>query len=300
MMEPDSPADYLAVAGELVIVGDEPDGNSVRFRADDLSRWTRIEEQRRPVTLAADGTTQLRLEGVDAPEARLGGTAQPLGVEVREALLARLGFSGVEYAAPGSNRVVAATPATVRAVILTRMVETTGRPVSYLLLDGGIGGSPADGSTVALDQALLERTVNAWLLRQGLVYLLLYGSNPPQQRAWLQAMAAAARTAGTGVWMQDVTEVFKLDGPASIGPSGQLVFPKLFRRALDHLHDVDHGFDGSLVDWLLAHSGPGPGDENDQVSVAGADPIRLSELLRHDGEKVSLSVDLLDLVFVEK
>jgi hypothetical protein len=34
--------------------------------------------------------------------------------------------------------------------------------------------------------------------------------------------------------------------------------------------------------------------------VAGADPIRLSELLRHEGDKVSLSADLLDLVFVEK
>lgn len=300
-MEPDSPADYLVVAGELVIVGDEPDGNAVRFRADEPSRWALIEEQRRPVKLSADGTARLRFEGVDAPEAWLRGTAQPLGVEVSEALLARLGFRGVEYAAGGSHRVVAATPETVRAVILTRMVETTGRPVSYLLPDGEIGGLPADGSAVPLDQALLERTINAWLLRQGLVYLVLYGSNPPPQRARLQAMAAAARAAGTGVWMQDVTEVFKLDGAASIGPGGQLVFPKLFRRAVDHLDDVDHhGFDGSLVDWLLARSGPGPGDENDQVSVAGADPVRLSDLIRHDGEKVSLSADLLDLVFVEK
>jgi endonuclease YncB( thermonuclease family) len=300
-MDPDSAADYLAVAGELVIVGDEPDGNSIRFRADDQNLWRRIEERRRPVRLAPDGTARLRLEGADAPEARFGGTPQPLGAAVAGALLARLGFKNVEYAAPASNRVVAATPATVRAVILTRMVEATGRPVSYLLLDGGVGALPGDGSTVTLDQALLERTVNAWLLRQGLVYLLLYGSTPPRQRAWLQAMATAARAAAAGVWMQDVTEVFKLDGPASIGPGGQLVHPKLFRRAVDHLHDVDHhGFDGSLVDWLLAHSGPGPGDENDQVSVAGADPIRLSELLRHEGEKVTLSADLLDLVFVEK
>jgi endonuclease YncB( thermonuclease family) len=299
-MEPDRPADYLAVAGELVVVGDEPDGNSIRFRAADQNLWRRIEERRRPVRLAPDGTARLRLEGVDAPEARFGGAAQPLGVEVAEALLARLGFREVEYAW-GSRRVLAATPATVRAVILTRMVETTGRPVSYLLLDGGPGDLPADGSTVALGRALLERTVNAWLLRQGLVYLLLYGSNPPRQRAWLHAMAAAARAAATGVWMHDLTEVFKLEGPASIGPGGQLVYPKLFRRAIAHLHDVDrHGFDGSLADWLLARSGPGPGDENDQVSVAGADPIRLAELLRHEGDKVSLSADLLDLVFVEK
>jgi hypothetical protein len=229
------------------------------------------------------------------------GGAQPLGSEVRDALLARLGFRDVQFAAPGSNRVVAATPATVRAVILTRMVEINGRPVVYLLLDGGIGGLPANGATVALDQALLDRTVNAWLLRQGLVYLLLYGSNPPQQRAWLREMAAAARTAGIGVWPQDATAAFVLDGAAAIGPGGQLVFPKVFRRAFDYLHDVDHhGFGGGLVDWLLVHSGPGPGDENDQVSVAGADPVRLSDLLRQDGEKVSLSVDPLDLVFVEK
>src|SRR4029450_5293800 len=87
--------------GELVIVGDEPDGNAVRFRADEPSRWARIEEQRRPVKLSADGTARLRFEGVDAPEAWLGGTAQPLGVEVSEALLARLGFRGVADAARG-------------------------------------------------------------------------------------------------------------------------------------------------------------------------------------------------------
>ena len=55
-MEPDRPADYLAVAGELVVVGDEPDGNSIRFRAADQNLWRRIEERRRPVRLAPDGT----------------------------------------------------------------------------------------------------------------------------------------------------------------------------------------------------------------------------------------------------
>jgi endonuclease YncB( thermonuclease family) len=300
-MEPDSPAAYLAVAGELVIVGTVPDGDSVGFRADDPSRWERIEERRRPVKLAADGSTLLRLEGVDAPEAQFMGGAQPLGGEVRDALLARLGFGAVAFAAPGSNRVAAATAATVRAVILTRMVEVNGRPVSYLLLDGGIGRLPADGSTALLDQALLDRTVNAWLLRHGLVYPLLYGATPPTQRAWLRELAAAARATGSGIWTQDTTDAFVLDGSSSIGRGGQLVAPKVFRRAVDYLHDVDHhGFDGSLVDWLLARSGPGPGDENDQVSVLGADPVRLSDLLRHDGEKVSLPADLLDLVFVEK
>jgi hypothetical protein len=189
------------------------------------------------------------------------------------------------------------------------MVEVNGRPVAYLLLDEEGGDLPADGATVALDQALLDRTLNVWLLRQGLAYLLLYSSNPPEQRARLRALAAASRSAGGPVWLRDASAAFVLDGATSIGPGGQLVFPKLFRRAFDYVHDVErHGFAGTLVDWLLAGarlaeleaSHPGAGNENDQVSVAGGEPVHLSDLLQADGDKVSLSTDVLDLVFVEK
>ncbi len=316
-MEPDSTAAYLAVAGELVIVGKEPDGDSVRFRADDPGLYQRIPDQRHHVDLSADGTVQLRFEGVDAPEAhyqasssaRQAPGAQPLGTEARDALLARIGFSDVRFAAPGSTRVVASTPAIVRALILTRMVEANGRPVAYLLLDEEGGDLPANGATVALDQALLDRTLNVWLLRQGLAYLLLYSSNPPEQRARLRSLAAASRSAAGRlpggargpVWLRDASAAFVLDGATSIGPGGQLVFPKLFRRAFDYVHDVErHGFAGTLVDWLLAHSRPGAGNEDDQVSVAGGEPVRLSDLLQADGDKVSLSADVLDLVFLEK
>ena len=323
-MEPDSMAAYLAVAGELVIVGKEPDGDSVRFRADDPGLYQRIPDQRHHVDLSADGTVQLRFEGVDAPEAhyqasssaRQARGAQPLGIEARDALLARIGFSDVRFAAPGSTRVVASSPATVRALILTRMVEVNGRPVAYLLLDEEGGDLPANGTTVALDQALLDRTLNVWLLRQGLAYLLLYSSNPPEQRARLRALAAGSRGAGVSpggargpVWLRDASAAFVLDGATSIGPGGQPVFPKLFRRAFDYVHDVErHGFAGTLVDWLLAGarlaeleaSHPGAGNENDQVSVAGGEPVRLADLLQADGDKVSLSADVLDLVFVEK
>jgi len=308
-MEPDSTATYLAVAGELVIVGKEPDGDSVRFRADDPGLYQRIPDQRHHVDLSADGTVQLRFEGVDAPEAHYQGGAQPLGTEARDALLARIGFSVVQFAAPGSTRVVASTPATIRALILTKMVEANGRPVAYLLLDEEAGDLPASGATVALDQMLLDRTLNVWLLRQGLAYLLLYSSNPPEQRARLRQLAAASRSAAGvspggargPVWLRDASAAFVLDGATSIGPGGQLVFPKLFRRAFDYVHDVErHGFAGTLVDWLLAHSRPGAGNEDDQVSVAGGEPVRLSDLLQADGDKVSLSADVLDLVFLEK
>ncbi len=300
-MEPDSTAAYLAIAGELVIIGKEPDGDSVRFRADDPGLYRRIPDQRRPVDPSADGTVRLRFEGVDAPEAHHQGAAQPLGTEARDALLARIGFSDVGFAGQGSTRVVASTPATVRALILTKMVEVHGRPVVYVLLDEAAVELPEDGSTVVLDQPLLDRTLNVWLLRQGLAYLLLYSSNPPEQRARLREFAAAARSSGGPVWLRDASVAFVLDGTASIGPGGQLVFPKLFRRAVDYVRDVErNGFPGTLLDWLLAHSQAGSGDENDRVSVAGGEPLRLSDLIQTDGDKVSLTADLLDLVFVEK
>jgi hypothetical protein len=57
-------------------------------------------------------------------------------------------------------------------------------------------------------------------------------------------------------------------GRASIGPEGQLILPKLFRRATDYLGAVAGGF--------------------------------LSDLLVQANDTVRFQADLLDVVFVEK
>ena len=58
------------------------------------------------------------------------------------------------------------------------------------------------------------------------------------------------------VWDNDKTDQFVLEDQDSIGPNGQLILPKLFRRSTDYLKDVAKGaFDGNLDEWLVWKSG---------------------------------------------
>lgn len=84
---------------------------------------------------------------------------------------------------------------------------------------------------------------------------------------------------------------------ASIGPDGQLVLPKLFRRCSDYLRTRTP--EETLPDWLRTH-GPPERPEDDRVIVGGDVQTRLSELVRQNETSIEFPVDLLDIVFVEK
>src|SRR5438105_4670404 len=126
----------LAMHGKLVIVGYQPDGDSIRFIAetpdlfDDLYRGYKIRRGTR------DDSVQLRLEAIDAPELHYGNAAQPTGDTARDWLLGQLGFTDVTYET-GTTSVVSASPDAVPAVIYTKASDPNGRPISYLHLTGG-------------------------------------------------------------------------------------------------------------------------------------------------------------------
>jgi endonuclease YncB( thermonuclease family) len=74
---------YLLIPGSFVIVGYEPDGDSIRFIADDPSDYQFLHRHYRIKPSPRDGSVQLRLEGVDATELHYGSAAQPLGAQAR-------------------------------------------------------------------------------------------------------------------------------------------------------------------------------------------------------------------------
>jgi endonuclease YncB( thermonuclease family) len=286
---------HRLIRGAFVIVGKEPDGDSVRFIADNPALYQQLRNAHR-IRLSGDGSVQLRFEGVDAPEVHYGEAAQPRGPQAREALLEWIGFTGIEFApVPNENRVTAATPASVRGAILSKAAEANGRPVSFVALEGAVSGR-ADGAWVRLTPQLLERTLNFRLLQEGMAYLTLYSSTPQADR--LRAAARVAKDADLGLWADDVTKQFKLTDQASIGPGGALILPKLFRRCTDHLKDADRGFAGNLDDWLLAHTG-GNRPENDGVVVCGIE-LRQSDLVVQRNRTIVFQPDTLDTVFIEK
>lgn len=163
---------YRQIKGKFVIIGKEPDGDSVRFIADNPKLYRSLHRADR-MKPSRDGSVQLRFEGIDAPELHYGSAAQPMGREVRDRLLNMLGFKQVEYAGGESNRVVSATPETIPGAILSQSVETNGRPVSFILLEQQ-ASKYKDGKWVEVDDNLLDKTINLQLLAQGMAYYTVY------------------------------------------------------------------------------------------------------------------------------
>ncbi len=290
---------YVCIHGELVILGYEPDGDSVRFIADNATHYDALKRSDRIRPSQRDGSVQLRFEGVDAPELHHGSDAQPLGDTARDALLNWIGFTAIEFDHGQPTRVTAAKPAKVRAAILAQMVEVNGRPVAYVLVET-TDHLPVDGAWVNVDETLLDRTLNLRLLTEGQAYYTVYTSAPMNHRHHLRTVAAKARTTGKGVWGRDTTADWLLTDQESIGPDGQLILPKLFRRCTDYLKAVDKGFIGNLGDWLLASSTTPTRNENDRVLLQDTTEVHLSDLIQQRNQHIAFQADLLDLTFVEK
>jgi endonuclease YncB( thermonuclease family) len=289
---------HLLITGNFVIIGKEPDGDSVRFVADDPSLYAKLEDGHRAV-VSKDGSIQLRFEGVDATELHYGQFAQPLGDKARDELLGWMGFTKIKLK-PGSTLVESAEPACMPGTILSKKVELHGRPVAFVLLAEKAAGL-SDGEIILLDRTLLEQTLNWRLLETGWAYYTVYTSTP--LRDDLREAASRARSArhgkGRGVWEFDSTREFKLVDRDSIGPGGTEILPKLFRRCTDYLTAVAKGFEGELSDWMIANSGP-PRRENDRVVLPDKSEVHLSELISQRNSTIVFQPDLLEIAFVEK
>jgi endonuclease YncB( thermonuclease family) len=285
----------LAMQGRLVIAGYQPDGDSVRFIADDPGLFKTLRRGYKIRRSARDGSVQLRLEAIDAPELHYGPAAQPEGASARDWLVAEVGFRDPTYQ-PGSSTVTAATPDSVHAVIYTKASDPNGRPISYLQIGGRL---PADGAWTHVTTEVLDRTLNARAVRAGVAYPTFYTSTPATHVAYLRELARAAREEKAGVWAVDQTALFQLVDQDSIGPQGQLILPKLFRRCTDYLKDVAGGFRGNLADWLRANSS-GSRQEDDRVVLPGGVEVSLSSLLDQRNRWIAFDPDLLDIAFVEK
>ncbi len=287
----------LAIHGNLVIVGYQPDGDSIRFIADDPSLFDDLYRGYKIRLGPRDGSAQLRLEAIDAPETHYGRAAQPLGETARDWLLGQLGFTDVTYET-GNTTVVSAAPDAVPAVIYTKASDPNGRPISYLQV--GSGRRPNDGTWTPVTNSVLDRTLNAHAVSAGIAYPTFYTSTPAPHVRHLRALARGAREDKAGVWAVDQTPQFQLVDQRSIDPNGQLILPKLFRRATDYLRDVaNHTFSGNLPDWLVANN-TGSRHEDDLVLLPGGIEAPLSTLLDQRNNWIAFMPDVMEIAFVEK
>jgi endonuclease YncB( thermonuclease family) len=236
----------LCLAGTFRILSTEPDGDSIRFYADDVAQWERVPGPN-AVRTNAGGGAQLRLDGIDALEThyspRGGGPLhQPVALahQARDELVRWLGFRGIERS---GETVTAATPDELPGYLLTRGADVYGRCVALV----GRGDPPAaSGAQAMVRVGELRRTANHRLIATGLAYPTFYLKLYPDLRAELVKQCHQARDAKKGVWAGDRTQKGVAVESLATLTDDAVLLPKLFRRLVDYLaiNDRDVALDG--------------------------------------------------------
>jgi|SRR5215213_908487 len=220
---------FIAISGTFHVAGYSPDGDSIRFRANDLANWSLLAGP--PPKINGNAHAQLRLEGIDTLETHFNNSHQPLELAdaALERLLELLGIVNVVWN-PAHTLISSADDGT-QGYILSREVEKNRRPVAFVFA----GPNPhGDGASVRLEKPLLTDSVNYALLFEGLAYPTFYQGLFSDLRAAMAAATVSARGQSKGVWAADATVAgFDVSNPADLSTS-IVILPKLFRRLAEY------------------------------------------------------------------
>jgi hypothetical protein len=221
---------FRVIKGTFHVVGYSPDGDSIRFKAENEQLWALLSGP--PVSLNARRHAQLRLEAIDTLETHYLNVHQPLGLATRalDFLLLNLGITEVVWNDLRTT-VVGANDGTP-GYIISRAVEANRRPVSFVFT-----GEPpvADGASIFLTAELVRESVNARSLEAGLAYPTYYTGLFPDLRNALTAATAVARKQGYEIWAVDRTNRgFAVPNLQAITDE-HIIMPKLFRRIAEFL-----------------------------------------------------------------
>jgi hypothetical protein len=280
---------FTLVKGSLHIVGSSPDGDSVKFKADSVSAWKKIEGAR-SVKLNARGLAQLRLQGIDALETHFQGTHQPVGLgrKATELLLELAGFKEVTWG-PAHYSVTSVAEDGLPAHILTNEVETNRRPVAFLF--AGVPSKP-DGAEVFLEPKMLAECLNVKLAAAGLAYPMYYTGLYAELREVFTRAVLAARKAKKGLWPADGST-----SGVSVAPDLTAVredvplFPKLFRRLVEYFAQTPRPTSLAKFKAYLESRG-------EQVWFADEAAFRhFDDAVEVDGNTVRLVTDPENLIF---
>lgn len=221
---------FTLIKGSFRAVGMSPDGDSIRFAADDRDLINSLPGG--PPDPNPRPSVQLRLEGIDALETHYAARHQPTqwARAARDRLLNFVGIRNVVWDANQAT-VVSANDGT-RGWILSRAKEKFGRPVAFLFAGETV---EQDGSQIMLRTDLLKQSFNHAAMAEGLAYPTYYEGLFSDLRNELTSVAQAARANGLGLWPVDrSTAGFDATSLAVI-IDDVAILPKLFRRLSDYM-----------------------------------------------------------------
>src|SRR5262245_37811129 len=228
---------YYILYPDLPKNGPQPDGDTINFLPDNedlvtgLTRFTNRSAERKHL-----GTYSVRFESIDALETHFMNRHQKLdqAQAARDHMLEYIGFQDVTFWPEHENNVKSAKPHPIRGCLIANGIESNGR-VLGLVYPGEIAPGLTDGERIFVDEALLEKSVNVRLVKDGLAYAELYSTMPLSLIKHMRGLVKAARTGGLGFWPE---ESVQLGAGVAITDASDLpdmvMFPKLYRRLVKY------------------------------------------------------------------
>ena len=269
------------IKGTFHVKGYQPDGDSIRFRADNDALWSFFPNADK------DKKRQLRIEAIDALETHYEGYHQPMpfAIGALEKMLSLIGIKNVKYSLSVSHIVDAddETPGFIASATMDRF----SRPISFLF---PADASLSDGAEVDISQLPLEQSVNYLLLREGLVYPTFYTSTEPIVLDKFRTATQRAKIGGRGLWAIDRTPDFTIWDTRTI-QNDITILPKLFRRLVgffDRYQDFKE-----LTDYMVRQ-------KDDLQLVNNPQPRSLASLMSIKGRRLKLKVPVEDILFSPK
>ena len=261
---------FTLIKGAFHLDAGNPDGDSVRFKADDDRQFESLRGRR--VEFKTDGTVQLRYEGIDTIEK---AAIQPLAMDSRD--------KSFEFLRE-SDDALSSTP---RGFILTRQTDVNRRPVSFAF-SGEI--AQPDGADLFLDGPLIKRSVNYKMVESGFAYTMFYETLFMEIRSELAAAFVAARVAKRVLHQNDATligvEIKDRSDLAIIPP----IFPKLWRRLEEYFRN--HSNLAEFIKWLAARDSEKLSTLSDQRTA-----ISFDNVVEVQGNTIRLLYGAEDMVF---
>jgi len=223
---------FKVIKGTFHVVGYSPDGDSVRFKAEDPSSWESLKGGK--VKLNAKGHAQLRIEAIDTLETHYKKEHQPkeFADAATNHLFKLIGVENVVWNASGSR--VNSADDGVSGFIISRASERYGRPVAFVF-DGSQDFS--NGQEIYLNSAVARKSVNYKMLSKGLAYPTFYDGMFYDLRELFAKETSKARDARLGIWSKDRSNKYTSINVMSDITDKYVLLPKLFRRITSYLKE---------------------------------------------------------------
>ena len=274
---------YKIIKGKFHVKGYSPDGDSIRFMADNHDNWNYFKWKTK--NLKKRKKKQLRIEAIDALETHYLGVRQPhaFAIAALERMLELLNITEVEY----NLLVTKITSANdgQPGFIAAANVDIFSRPISYVF--------PAkaklnDGDELTIDELPLKKSINYLLLKEGVVYPTFYTTTEPLVVEKFFKTVRSSRRYRKGLWAIDRSLGFNLWTVDTI-QNDVIIFPKLFRRFVSFFNNRSNMDD--FMDFL---------EKKDPIELHDGTITSLRELIVVEGRRYSLLIEPEYMKFIPK